>query len=139
MMPGQFPRPGTTWQAVRMIDAAPSRSIRVRAYREGIRDAGRAFRVSVDADVRVALKRAALAAVPKIEGWTLRVFSVERTAEGERIAAVLDRLARREMGGPGFAAALAATLDGASAVLAVAARDARRVERVRSALGGAAR
>src|SRR3954452_1581133 len=42
-------------------------------------------------------------------------------------------------GQPDFAAALAATLDGASAVLAVAARDATHVERVRFALGGAAR
>jgi hypothetical protein len=31
------------------------------------------------------------------------------------------------------------TLDGASAVLAVAARDATRIERVRSSLGGAVR
>ncbi|HYZ22563.1 MAG TPA: hypothetical protein VE690_10440, partial [Rhodopila sp.] len=68
-----------------------------------------------------------------------RVFTVERTVAGERIAAVLDRLARREMGSPEFAAALAVTLDGASAVLAAAARDAAQVERVRSALGGATR
>ena len=89
--------------------------------------------------IRAALKQAALAAVPKIEGWAMRVLTVERTAAGENVAALLDRLARREMGGPGFAAALAATLDGASAVLVVAARDATRVERVRSALGGAVR
>jgi len=120
-----------------MIDAAPSRSVRVRSYRESVRDASRTFRLSADADVLATLKRAALAAVPQVEGWTLRVFTVERTATGERVAAVLDRLARREMGGPDFAAALAATLDGASAVLAIAARDATRVERVRSALGGA--
>ena len=119
-----------------MIDPDPSRSIRVRSYRGEIRDASRTFRLSADADLRAALKRAALAAVPKIEGWTLRVFTVERTAEGERVAAALDHLARREMGGSDFAAALAVTLDGASAVLAVAARDARRVERVRSGLGG---
>ena len=117
----------------------PSRSVRVRSYREGIRDAGRTFRLSADADVRAALKQAALAAVPKVEGWTLRVFTVERTAAGEHIATVLDRLARREMGSPDFAAALAATLDGASAVLAVAVRDAMRVDRVRFALGGAVR
>ena len=122
-----------------MTDAAPSRSVRVRSYREGVRDASRTFRLPADADVRAALKRAALAAVPKAEGWTLRLFTVERTIAGERVAAVLDRLARREMGGPDFAAALAATLDGACAVLAVAARDAARVERVRSALGGAVR
>lgn len=120
-----------------MTDPALSRLVRVRSYGVEIRDAGRTFRLAADADIRAALKRAALAAVPKIEGWTLRVFTVDRTAEGERVAAVLDRLARREMGGPDFAAALAATLDDASAVLAVAARDARRVERVRSGLGGA--
>jgi hypothetical protein len=122
-----------------MIDAAPSRSVRVRSYRESVRDASRTFFLSADADVRAALKRAALAAVPKVEGWTLCVFTVERTTAGERVAAVLDRLARREMGSPDFAAALAATLDGASAVLAVAAREAAHVERVRSALGGAGR
>ncbi|MBX6743076.1 MAG: hypothetical protein IRY87_13635 [Acetobacteraceae bacterium] len=122
-----------------MIDAASSRSVRVRSYREGVHDVSRTFRLTADADVPAVLKRAALAAVPKIEGWTLRVFTVERTAAGERVAAVLDHLARREMGGPDFAAALAATLDGASAVLAVVARDARRVERVRSVLGGALR
>ncbi|WP_458095489.1 hypothetical protein [Roseomonas sp. WA12] len=120
-----------------MTDPALSRLVRVRSYGAEIRDAGRTFRLAADTDIRAALKRAALAAVPKIEGWTLRVFTVDRTAEGERVAAVLDRLARREMGGPDFAAALAATLDDASAVLAVAARDARRVERVRSGLGGA--
>ena len=122
-----------------MTDAAPSHSVRVRSYRESVRDVGRTFRLSADADVRAALKRAALAAVPKVEGWTLRVFTIERTAAGERVAAVLDRLARREMGSPDFAAALAATLDGASAVLAVAARDARRVERMRSAFSGPVR
>ena len=122
-----------------MIDAAPSRSVRVRFYRGNVREASRTFRLSADADVRSALKRATLAAVPKIEGWTLHVFTVERTAAGERIAAVLDRLARREMGSRGFAAALAATLDGASAVLAVTAKDAKRVERVRSALSGPVR
>src|SRR5579875_191691 len=117
-----------------MIDAAPSRSVRVRSYRESVRDASRTFRLPADADVR-----AALAAIPKVEGWTLRVFTVERTAAEERVAAVLDRLARREMGSPDFAAALAATLDGANAVLAVTARDATQVERVRSALSGAVR
>jgi hypothetical protein len=100
---------------------------------------GRTFRLAPGADLRAALKRAALAALPKPEGWTLRIFTVERTAEDERVAALLDRLARREMGGSGFAAALAATLDGGSAVLAVAAKDARRAERLRTALGGTAR
>jgi hypothetical protein len=120
-------------------DAALSRSVRVRFYREVIRDAGRTFRLSSDGDVPAARKRAALAAVPKVEGWTLRVFTVGRTAWGDRVAALLDRLVRREMGGPDFAAALAATLDGSRAVLAVTARDARRVERVGSGLGRAGR
>jgi len=122
-----------------MIDAALSRSIRVRSYGKNIRDASRTFRLSADADLRATLKRAALAAVPKHEGWTLQVFTVERTAEGERVVTLLDTLARREVGSPDFAAALAATLDGASAALAVTARDAKRVERVRSALSGPAR
>src|SRR5689334_6051869 len=123
-----------------MIDAAPSRSLRVRAYRTSVRDLNGAYRLAAGADIRAALKRAALAAaVPRDDGWPLRVFTFERTAAGEHVAAVLDALARREMGGPDFAAALAATLDGAVAVLAVAAKDGARVERVRSALSGAAR
>ncbi|MDO9714139.1 hypothetical protein [Paracraurococcus lichenis] len=120
-----------------MIEADPSRSVRVRSYRSGVRDAARTYRLAADADIRTALKRAALAAVPKAEGWVLRVFTVERTAAGEHVAAVLDRLARREMGSPGFAAALAATLDDTKAVLVVAAREPARIERVRSALSGA--
>lgn len=117
-----------------MADAAPSRSVRVRSYRDTIRDAGRTFRLAPGVDVPAALKRAALAAVPKVEGWTLRVFTLERTKEGERVTAPLDRLARAAMGGPDFAAALAATHDGSSVVLAVAARDPKRVERVSSRL-----
>jgi hypothetical protein len=131
--------PRGAWQAGRMTDAALSRSFRVRAYREGVRDAGRTFRLAAGADLRAALKRAALAAVPKPEGWTLRVFTVQRTAEGERVAAVLDRLARREAGGPHFAAALATTLDDGIAVLAVAARDAAAIERVGRGLAGEGR
>ena len=122
-----------------MTDAAMPRLLRVRTYLDDVRDIGRTFRLAPQADLRAALKRAALAALPKPEGWTLRIFTVERTAEDERVAALLDRLARREMGGSGFAAALAATLDGGSAVLAVAAKDARRAERLRTALGGTAR
>jgi uncharacterized ferredoxin-like protein len=122
-----------------MTDAAPSRSVRVRSYREVVRDAGQTFRLAAGVDVRAALKRAALAAVPKVEGWTLRVFTLERTTERERVAALLDRLARTEMGGSDFAAALAATLDGGSAVLVVGAKHAARVERVSSALSGAGR
>ncbi len=117
-----------------MSDPAPSRLFRVRSYRGEVRDVARTFRLAAGADLRMALKRAALAALPKPEGWTLRVFTVERTAEGERIAALLDRLARREMGGRDFAAALAATLDGGSAALAVAARDAKRIEALRVGL-----
>jgi hypothetical protein len=55
------------------------------------------------------------------------------------VASAVHCLARSEMGGPDFVAAVAATLDGGSAVLAVAARDATRVERMRSGLGGVAR
>lgn len=117
-----------------MSDPSLSRLIRVRSYREEVRDVARTFRLAAGADLRMALKRAALAAVPKPEGWTLRVITIERTADGERVAALLDRLARREMGGRNFAAALAATLDGGSAALAVAARDAKRIEALRAAL-----
>ncbi|WP_245870493.1 hypothetical protein [Teichococcus rhizosphaerae] len=122
-----------------MTDTTPSRSFRVRAYGDSIRDAGRTFRLPAGADLRTTLKRAALAALPKPGGWALRVFTLERTAEGERLAALLDRIARREMGGPGFAAALAATLDGGHAVLAVAARDTAPIDRMRAALGGPGR
>src|SRR5690242_8676224 len=122
-----------------MTTAGLSRSVRVRAYRKSVRDAGRTYRLSPDADIRAALKRAALAAVPKAEGWTLQVFALEQTVPREQVAAVLDHLARREMGGSGFAAALAATLDGAIAVLAVSARDIKCIERMRSALVGEAR
>ena len=120
-----------------MIDGNLSRSLRVRSYREAVRDAGRTFQVVTSEDMRAALKRSALAAVPKVEGWTMRVFTVERTRAGERVAALLDQLARRAMGSPDFAAALAATLDGACAVLAVAAKDPQRVESVSSSLSRA--
>src|SRR4051812_47967261 len=111
-----------------MAEPFPSQVVRV--YRDKVSDAKGTFRLAASADVRAALKRAALAATPKTEGWTLRVFSVERTRPDERVAAVLDQLARREMGSPYWAAALAATMDGAYAVLAVAAKDAQRVERI---------
>lgn len=117
-----------------MTDAALSRSFRVRAYGEAVRDLGRTFRLVEGADLGAVLKRAALAAIPKPAGWTLSLLTLERTEKGEQVAAVLDRLARREMATPGFAAALAATLDGGRAVLAVAVRDARRAERIRAAL-----
>lgn len=118
-----------------MTDAAPSRSVRVRLYVDTIRDAGRIFRLAPGVDIRTALKRAALAAVPKVEGWTLRVFTLERTKEGERVTVPLDRLARAAMGGPDFVAALAATLDGSTVDLAVAARGLKRVEQVSARLG----
>ena len=127
---------GAAWHFATMVENAASRSVRVRSYRDRVHDASRTFRLPADADVRSALKRAALAAVPKGEGWTLHVLTLERTATGERVAAVLDRLARREMGSSGFVAALAATLDGASAVLAVATRDPEQFQRLRAALGG---
>jgi len=115
------------------------RSIRVRIYSETVHDVGRVFRLAVGTDLRAALKRAALAAVPKHPGWTMRVFSLEQTAPSERLAFVLDGLARREVGGSGFAAAVAATEDGSLAVLAAAAEDARRIDRLGGALGIQAR
>ncbi|WP_159995123.1 hypothetical protein [Roseomonas sp. 18066] len=118
-----------------MIDA-PSRALRVRLYRESLRDLGQVYRLAPDADLRAALRQAALAALPRVEGWAMQVLTVERTAEGERTGFLLDQLARREMGGADFAAALAATLDGAVAVLAVAARDPKRIARLRAALAG---
>ncbi|MBP0492663.1 hypothetical protein [Roseomonas indoligenes] len=122
-----------------MTDAVPSRSVRVRSYRDAVRDVGRTFRLAPGVDIAAAVKRAALAAVPKTEGWTMRVFTVRRTGEGERAAAVLDRLARDAMGGTDFAASVAATLDGSIAVLVVAARDPGRIERVSSAMSGTGR
>ena len=82
------------------------------------------------------MKRAALAVLPKAEGWHLVVVSVERTSEAERVAPVLDWLARRHLGGGEFAAVLAATADGARAVLAVGAKDPARIERLHAALAG---
>jgi hypothetical protein len=118
-----------------MIDVALFRSMRVRSHREAVRDAGQTFRLAPGVDVRVAMKRATPAAVPKRKGWALRhFFTLERTGAGERIASVLAGLARNGMGGPDFAAAPAATLDGECAVLAVTAREARRVERVGAGL-----
>jgi hypothetical protein len=108
--------------------------VRIRAYLGRVHDVKRSFRVPADADLAAAMKCAALAAIPKAEGWRLVVFSVERTSEDERVAPVLDRSARRHMGAGGFAAALAATLDGARAVLAVGAKDSARIERLRAAL-----
>ncbi|MFC3124162.1 hypothetical protein ACFOD4_03745 [Pseudoroseomonas globiformis] len=122
-----------------MTDAALSRTIRIRFYQDSVRDMGRTFRLPAHADMRSVLKQSALAAVPKKEGWTLQLFTLERTKQEERVAALLDRLARREMGGPDFAAAMAMALDGSCAVLAMAARDKERIQRVRSALSPANR
>ncbi|WP_424138090.1 hypothetical protein [Roseomonas chloroacetimidivorans] len=69
----------------------------------------------------------------------LRLLTLERTGIGERIAGVLDGLARGGTGGPDYAAALVATPDGDCAVLADTARGARRVERIRSGLSRAGR
>jgi hypothetical protein len=86
------------------------------------------------------LKRAALAALPKPEGWHLLVVSMERTRANEAIAPMLDGLARRLMGdGADFAAALALTGDGARAALAITAKDAERIASIRSALAPAGR
>jgi hypothetical protein len=116
-----------------------ARAVRIRAYRGGVHDLKRSFRVPADADLLATMKRAALAAVPRAEGWRVVVFSVERTSEDERVAPVLDRLARRHMGAGDFAAALAATLDRARAVLAVGVKDPARIERLRAALVGQGR
>ena len=99
----------------------------------------RTFRVPAGTDLAASMRRAALAALPKAEGWRLVVFSVERTIEEEAVAAVFDRLARRHMLGRNRAAALAATVDGGRAVLAVAARNAAVIERLRAALAGEGR
>jgi hypothetical protein len=61
------------------------------------------------------------------------VFTLERMKEGERVTAPWIA-SRAAMGGPYFAAALATTLDGGTIVLAVAARDPERVERMSSRL-----
>jgi hypothetical protein len=116
------------------IEPHRARVVRIRAYLGRVHEVGRSFRVPADVDLAAAMKRAALAAIPKAEGWRLVVFSIERTSEDERVAPFLDRLARRHMGGDGFAAAVAATLDGARAVLAVGAKDPARIERLRAAL-----
>lgn len=119
-----------------------ARAVRVRASLDGrVRDVKRTFRVPADADLAAFLKRCTLAALPKSGGWRLLVFSVDRTSEREAVAAVLDRLARRHMaeGGRDFAAALAATADRARAVLAVAAKDAALIGRLRAALAGEGR
>jgi hypothetical protein len=81
------------------------------------------------------LKRGAIAALPKVEGWHLLVVSAQRTRQDEALVVALDRLARRLMDDdPDFAAALAATADGARAALAVTVRDVAQVARLRATL-----
>ena len=113
-----------------------ARAVRIRANLGVPRDVRRTFRLPAEADLGAFTKRAALAVLPKDEGWLLVVFSVERTSEGEQVAPFLDRLARRHMRREDFAAALVATLDGARAVLAVSAKDKALIERLRMALAG---
>jgi hypothetical protein len=119
-----------------------ARTVRVRAYRDGAaRDLRRAYRARGDADIAAVLKRAALAALAKAEGWHVLVVSAERSRAGEPVAAALERMARRLTRGkaPDFAAALAATADGARAALAVTAKDAARIARVRAAFAATGR
>jgi hypothetical protein len=110
-----------------------ARTARIRIYHHEIHDLRRSFRARAGVDMARFLKRGALAALPRAEGWHMLVVAIERTREGEPVAPVLDALARRLMqGGPDFAAALAVTADGARAALAVSARDAARIARARA-------
>jgi hypothetical protein len=117
-------------------DAA--RTVRIRVHRgRSTYDAQAACRVPDSADITAFLKRGAIAALPRAEGWHLLLVSAERTREGEAVAPVLDRLARRFAASGGArdcAAALAVTGDGSHAALAVGTRDPARLERLRSAL-----
>ena len=118
-----------------------ARAVRIRAYLGRVHDVRRTFRAPAGADLAAFMKRCALAALPKTEGWHLLVVSVERTSEAEPVSAVLDRLARRHMGGGGsdFAAALAVTANVAQAVLAVGAKDGASIARLRAALAATGR
>ncbi len=120
----------------KITDPDRARAFRVRVYLGRVRDVRRTFRAPAGADLAASMKRAALAALPKAEGWRLFVASVERTSEDEPVAAVLDRLARRHVVGDDYAAALAVTADGARAALAVGAKDAARVARLRAGFAG---
>jgi hypothetical protein len=115
-----------------------ARTIRVRLYRDAVQDLRAPFRLAPGEELRGALRRAALAALPRTPGWAIRVVSLQRTESGEKLALVLDGLARREMGGGDFAAAVAATEDGAMAVLAATALQARPLDRLAGALGAPA-
>ncbi len=116
-----------------------ARTVQVRAYQGRVRDLRRTFRAPAGAELGAFMKRCALAALPKDAGWHLLVVSVERTSEAEAVVPFLDRVARRHMVGRDRAAALAVTADGARAVLAVAAKDAADVGRLRAALAGTGR
>ncbi|MBW8268081.1 hypothetical protein [Caldovatus aquaticus] len=119
-----------------------SRAVRVRVYRGRAHyDAKAIHRAPEGADLTAFLKRGALAALPRAAGWHLVVLSVERTRAGEALAPMLDRLARRltRTAPPDTVAALAVAGDGARAVLAVGARDAAWIGRLRTALGGIGR
>jgi len=118
------------------IEPNRARAVRIRAYLGEPRDLKRTFRMAADADLGAFMKRAALAVLPKDEGWLLVVFSVERTSEDEQVAPFLDRLARRHVHEQHFAAALVAPPDGARPVRAGSARDKARIERLRAALAG---
>lgn len=133
VVPAPWPPQDNDMQSGAGVDCG--RAFRVRAYLGGVRDVGQTFRAPAN-DVAATMKRAALAALPKGNGWHLLVFSLERTSEAEALVPFLDRLARRHIGAPDFAAALAATLDGARAVLAVSAKDPKHLERVRAELTG---
>src|SRR4051812_34012660 len=73
--PRRFAKTIVAWRVRQMTGAAPSHSIRVRSYRESVRDVSQTFCLPAGTDARAALKRAALAAVLKAEGWTLRVLN----------------------------------------------------------------
>lgn len=118
-----------------------ARTVRIRVYRERASyDVRAAYRAPADADIAAFLKRGALAVLRRKEGWHLLVVAVERTKEGEAIAPVLDRLARRvTLGERDAAAALAVTADGSRAALAVGTRDAAQSGRLRAALAAIGR
>jgi len=74
--------PGERWAD---CTAAMSRSVRVRSEREVVRGAGQTFGLPPGVDVPTALKCAAMAVVPNVEGWTLRVFTLKGTKKGEPV------------------------------------------------------
>ena len=127
---------GDGLESLPMIEAGVSHSVRVYTYRERVSDMSGTFRLPADVDTQAVLKRGCAGRHP--QGWTMLVHCPANEVR-KCIATLLNHPAVREMGGPGFAAALAATLDGGNAVLAASAKDGARVERLRSALGGTIR